>query len=427
MTAHSTTVGGSIAGRLLACPGSFQATLNLPAVSTPPGEAANLGTAMHAVMDALMRLRQLSGGDISPYVALGDMVGQTFFDRPLTVDHLDTLIYPALYALEALEDAYGGGFRVAEVEKHVTFPGVPNAFGTVDLILHRCVGSQTTALHVDWKFGANPVPAIYKDPAGDLVNPQLMFYLTAAMHSARHIYKGKPDLAVAIIQPLANEVLTHTVVTRKEVKWFAEDLQKAFNTALERNPPRRKGEHCRYAACKINCPLWTGPLLDIAELRPIERTIGEEQTVVTPYAEYLAKAKALVDHFRTYANEIDDQLHAYLEGGGVVPGWKLKQKTKQRQWIDQDEVMAELQSLGFTFAEIAEYKMKSFKTVDAVAKRLGVKVPEHLRVAPPSSETAVVPSTDPAPAPERTLIIDQFRAALAQITHAKSAGSERRQ
>ena len=53
------------------------------------------------------------------------------------------------------------------------------------------------------------------------------------------------------------------------------------------------------------------------------------------------RAKHLVDMLTLYKKEVDEQLHAYLEDGGKVPGWRLKAKVKQRQWIDETDRRAD--------------------------------------------------------------------------------------
>ena len=55
----------------------------------------------------------------------------------------------------------------------------------------------------------------------------------------------------------------------------------------------------------------------------------------------------LVDSLAMLKKEIDEQMHSYLEAGGVIPGWRLKAKAKQRQWVDPDVVNNELTKLGF--------------------------------------------------------------------------------
>lgn len=416
--AHSSIVGGSTADRLLNCPGSFQAILALPPAAEKPSSYALEGSFAHAVMDNLLRLRKESpfpGRNL--YVAASDMIGSVFLDRELTQEHLDTMIYPALSALEELEKLYGGNFDVLAVERSVDFPGIPGAHGTCDLI----IGSKTHILHVDWKFGSGiQVKAVYEDSAGDIVNPQMMFYTTAAMNSAPAFYKGKKTLVAAIIQPRADISLTHTVVTRQEIKWFAQDMQNAVVKALERGPPRHKGEWCRFAPCKINCPLWTTPMLFLAEqsdVSDLDRT-DMVSDAITPFGAYLASAKHLVDILTIYKKEVDEQLHAYLENGGKVPGWRLKAKTKQRKWLDDEGyVAAKLFQLGFGENEVWKLKLQTFASIDATAKRLGIEIPDELRVTPSTNETTVCRDDDPAPVVTKPLAIEQFRAALKALSH----------
>ena len=113
--------------------------------------------------------------------------------------------------------------------------------------------------------------------------------------------------------------------------------------------------------------------------------------------------------------EIDEQMHSYLESGGVIPGWRLKAKAKQRQWVDEDTVSVELQLLGFDMKDIFQRKLVTFQQAEATAKRLGVKIPDELRVAPATNETTIASTADPAPVVEPHVAIEQFRAALAAL------------
>jgi hypothetical protein len=409
---HSSIVGGSTAERLLNCPGSWQATMALPPAADKSSEYAEEGSFAHKVMDRIMFLRKATPDaqrNFNAFVVARGLLGDKFHDREVTQRHLDELIEPALVHLHVLEDAYGGRFDVLAIEHRVVFPGIVGAFGTIDLIL----GSPTTVLHIDWKFGQGVgVKAVYDRADGQVVNAQLMYYLAAAMNSSRHLYKGDKKLALAIIQPRGAEPLTFTDVTRKEVKWFREDMQGAVDAAIQRDPLRQKGEWCRFAPCKINCPLWVGPMLDLGALQLVPRTevVAKE---VTPYAEYLARAKVLVDMLEQFGREVNDQLHAYLEDGGTVPGWRLKKKVKQRQWIDDMiEVADTLADLGFTEREIWQDKLQTFAVVDTAARRHGVKIPEHLRVAPETNETTVCRTDDPAPPVERHTALEQFVASV---------------
>jgi hypothetical protein len=415
MAKHSSIVGGSTAARLLNCPGSYQATLKLPPSADVSSEYADEGTAMHEVMTHLMQRRQYSGVAAPEYDYARKIVGTKFYDRDLTQEHLDTMILPALDALAKLEDEYGGGFVVVAVEQGVDFPGIPGAHGTCDLIL----SNEKMVLHVDWKFGQGVgVKAVYDHGDSDTVNAQLMFYTAASMQTLKQLYAGRKSIALAIIQPRSDVPLSHTVVTRKEVKWFIEDLQNAVAKALDYDPVRQKGEWCRFAPCKLDCPLWTAPMLEIAALKPVSPMRADDPAllgVATPYGQYLSRAKTLVDLLGMFAKEVNDQLHAYLEAGGEVPGWRLKDKVRNRQWIDEDEVEQALRDLGFEVGEIWRSQLQTFASVDATAKRLGVEIPDHLRVAPPTTETTVCRTDDPAPPVERRVAIEEFASALKRL------------
>ena len=413
MTKHSNIVGGSNAGIVLNCAAYLKMIQALPPSADKPSEYAEEGTAMHAVMSMLMEARMNSQDPLGSAAIAQAMLGATAYDRELTREHLDTMILPALDALEDLEDAYGGGFRVAAVEMGVKFPGVAGAFGTCDLVLVN----DTHAIICDWKFGQGvPVAALYEDEAGELLNSQLMFYLAGAM--ARHRLFVRRKLVIAIIQPRTTEPLTHTEVTRKDVRMFREDIERAVVMAMNRDPQPRKGEWCRWAPCKVICPLWTAPIVGLAEAIG-DRVATTRTELQTPddYGVYLAKAKTFVDLLAMYQKEVNDQLHSYLEAGGVVPGWRLKWKARQRQWIDESIVRRELEQLGFEAEEIvAPPKLVTFAAAEATAKKLGVNIPNHLRVAPESTETTIAPTSDPAPVVDRQLAQAEFSTALKRLT-----------
>jgi len=423
MTKHSHIIGGSTAARLLNCPGSFQAIQALPAIVETPSEYAEYGSFCHAVMDHVFSMFTDGLPDQHLVVdVVHELVDaaienpgnpQIFYDRPITAFDRDDAILPAIDHLYELMQIYGGGFSIGALELRVRFPNVPGAFGTTDMLLI----SKSHALLVDWKFGAGvPVKAVYPDSQyGDIVNSQLLFYVTAAKATVPKLF-ARRKIAIAIIQPrAASDQLTHTVVSNKEIQLFGEDVENAIIAALERDPPLHKGEHCRWCPARPSCPRHTGPLLDLTALGKAPPMPVPADDKGGDYGNYLSRAKALLDHAADLKKEVDAQIHAYLEAGGGIPGWKLKLKTKLRQWVDDDTVQAELTKLGFDWSEIYQTRLKTFADTDKTAKRLGVKIPDRLRVAPVTNETTIAPSDDPAPAVNRQLITEQFRAALNQL------------
>jgi hypothetical protein len=418
MAEHSSIVGGSTAERLLGCPASWSEIRKLPPAAVVASEYAEEGTFAHECMSRALRIinfmDRIPMGGLHPHY----LVGMEVYDRVVTAAHLNELILPALAQLAQLERIYGGDFQFLTVEQTVQFPGIPHAFGTCDLI----VKNDKHLVLVDWKFGRGvPVRATYDHGDGtETVNPQLMFYAAAALNTPKikQWFAGVPgrNIVLAIIQPRTATPLTHTVVKRAELRRFVEDIHAVVSEAFSHAPRRTRGEHCRFAPCKVSCPLWTGPLLDLTALgveKPAPATAE-----ITPYAAYLAAAKRLLDAVELMRKDVDAQMHAYLSNGGAIPGWKLKAKAKQRKWIDPVEVEATLNALGFRESDIFTRELVTFAAAEATAKRLKVKIPEHLRQAPPATETTIAPTDDPAPAvePRGAAAVEQFRQALRALT-----------
>jgi hypothetical protein len=411
MTGHSTIVGGSTVDRLLCCPGSFQLIQSVPAVVDVPSEYAAYGSCMHAVMERLAGMFRdgFPPDETSMIQAARELEGETVCDREITDAHLNESIFPAIDSLYDLMDEYGGGFRTVANELQVRFPGVPGAFGTSDLV----IASKTHAILVDWKFGAGvPVKAVYRDEYGERVNPQLLFYFAGALHTVPELFKNK-RFVVAIIQPRTTDTLTHTVISRKDIDYFIEDVDAAIVAALQRDPELHDGEHCRWCPALPVCPKHTGPLFELTDdgIKMPERQDSNDAA----YGEFLAKAKRLADIAAEYKKQIDEQVHNYLTAGGTVPGWRLKLKTKLRQWVDEPTVESELRKLGFDTTEIWQTRLRTFADTDATAKRKRVKIPVHLRVAPETTETVIAPEGDPAPLLEPPQAKDEFIAALKQL------------
>jgi hypothetical protein len=416
MTRHSNIIGGSTADRLLHCPGSFQLINTLPEQTDVPSAYADYGSAMHAVMDHLMAMF----GDGFPAIdtvldTAEDLIGDVFYDRVLTETHIEDSIHPAIVTLYELMDLYGGSdtYRAVANELRVRFPGVPGAFGTTDLL----VANTKHIILVDWKFGQGvPVRAVYNEPEGARVNPQLLFYFAGAMNTLPKLFTKK-RFVVAIIQPRTEDRLTHTTISRKEIEYFIDDVDNAIVTALKKSPPLVVGDHCRWCPARPVCPQHTEPLFELTELGiaapALKASVSDDGT----YGEFLAKAKYLADMAADYKKQVDEALHTYLTSGGTVPGWRLKLKTKLRQWVDEDTVVPWMRDHGFDEEEIWQTKLQTFAVADRAAKKHGVKIPDEFRVAPESTETTLATTDDPAPQLDFAAAAEEFREALKQLQH----------
>jgi len=387
MTAHSTLVGGSIATRRIHCPASYQESLKAPAGVT--SIYAEKGTALHDAMTHWLRNPD------------ADLLGLTFNDFVITQEDVDTLLTPAWDALVDLQEAHGGNFIVTHQEVQVSFPGIPGAFGTVDVILQ----SPTHVIVADFKFGAG-VQVFCVDPDSGELNSQLLFYLAGARHLAK-----KRKMAIAIIQPTFEPILSYSPVLATELAAFEKQLCDAVAEATSPAPKRRRGEWCRFAPCKLTCSLWSGPLLDLTAIgRPPQSPQQDPDWGV-----FLSNAKRLVDSALAYQKEIDQALLEHLRNGGKAPGFALKQQVKNRKWLDDAEAVAKtLKTLGLPEDKIWQRKLQTFAVVDAAAKKLNVPIPESLRPRPVSPDLVLTYEGDPNAIEPRTLAAE-FSVALKRL------------
>jgi len=288
MSSHSAILGGSNASRLLNCPASYAEQMKSP-ISDVESVYAAEGTALHEAVAELYTQRR-------------SVKGKTYGNFVID-DSLDAVLLKAIGTLEGLKESYGGGFRTIAVEKTLALPGVNGAFGSVDLIL----ASKTHVLVVDWKFGSGvPVHALYtNDDHEAYLNPQLAFYTAAARAGHARAFKGK-TIVTAIIQPRLDPPMSWAETDDDELDAFLAAFQHAFIEALGKKAHRERGEWCRFATCKSTCPLWTGPVFDLALIDPTKAALAAP----SDYGAFLARALDMATLSECWAEEVRRQAHA---------------------------------------------------------------------------------------------------------------------
>jgi len=123
VSAHSSVVGGSTAGRVIACPPSR--LLSEGVEREPPSEYAEEGTLLHTAMEVWVN--GVYATDLSD------------------ADHL--------VKVRSAQKAYNGLVHIDDhelVEQRVQFTPVPDAFGTIDVLIDHGDNHVTV---LDWKFG----------------------------------------------------------------------------------------------------------------------------------------------------------------------------------------------------------------------------------------------------------------------------------
>jgi hypothetical protein len=375
------------------CPASYQEQLKSPIVDVESEYAAE-GTVLHTAIAACI------SGKIRPQALLG----KVFSDIEIDADRV-AVLDKALAELDKLKQQYGGGFRILALERTLPLPGVNGAFGSVDLILVN----KTTVLVIDWKFGAGvTVKAVYRDKDGEYLNPQAAFYTSAARAAHVRKFRGK-QIVTAIVQPRLDPPVSYAETDDDELDAFLASFQAAFVEALGRNPHRERGDHCRFALCRSTCPLWVGPVFELADIDP---TAIRPAKRPADYGVFLSRALTMAAVAENWIDEVRKQSHLYLEDGGIVPDWRLVQKRATRKWLDPDAVPEALYALGADDNDVyTEPELRSVAQVETRLKKRKVELPGKLFHAV-SSGTTIAPADDPRPNVARGEMITELRQAL---------------
>jgi hypothetical protein len=398
--------GGSIARRIINCPGSVRLVLKVPAELRKPSIFADQGSACHAAMVRLL--------DGCPFA---DIVGTEFNGYALTKDDAETLVRPVWEWVDRLLNTPGA---VYYVEKRITFPGVAGAFGTCDLIVR--IGN--TVYVIDYKFGRGVrVRAIYQVGDYDVPNPQLMFYATAARHTVKSIFTGADKIVLTILQPQSAEpdaeMISTATVTHAELDLFAAAFQAACSEALSEAPRLARGPWCKFCSAVPICPVHTRPLLDFANLEAPQPPRDRMFTPIKPadktaYLQTLAHWLDLQSMVNASYSEVAAQAKRALDNGDEIPGYTLSAGRADRDWCNETVAAATLESLGLARGDIfAEAEMRSPKQIEIRAKARGIKIPKDLIVSSRSGTSLKRIENAHEPVCGRSELARSFTAALA--------------
>ena len=327
MTAHSDTVGGSTAGRALACPGSIAYSRMVP--KQAGSAAAEEGTMLHAVIERY--LRDPEGTDLQA------LVGTQVDGVPFIFDHIALIVSAAAAFADIIEQL---DLDVWDFEQRAAIRTIDGAFGTVDVI----GTGPTHNLILDWKFGRRPVLA--EDDDGD-PNTQLMFYAAAAMTEGatfRDVFDPKLPTMLAIIQPRVDAFMETTVVETKQLHAFTLALQDAVAQGSQPNPPLEEGPHCMWCPAMPVCPLKRGAMEHLPTVEPHSDT---------------GTLLDLAEAADVWGKAVRAMALAELKEGTPVPGWKLVATRATRKWADNEAVRRALKNRRMTLAETEDRKLRT--------------------------------------------------------------------
>jgi hypothetical protein len=396
MTAQHSAVGGSVASRVMHCPASVGLVEKVPAHLRRTSAYAERGTALHAA--AVMAIEDIDNKGLSASLA-----GTTIGSYTISSEDIVASLAPVLAHVDALL-VPGADFYL---EQRVTFPGISNCFGTVDLLAR--IGRT---VHVeDFKFGSGVrVVALRPDGDEDVINAQIAFYAAAARHTFPELFADIDNITLTILQPVSIEPDAETVssvtITNRELDDFVTTYRDVCAEALSDAPRLARGDWCRFCPAKVVCPLHTAPLLDLAQFAlPTSPSKAE-------YLKALAAGLELVDAVKDLGIALRDQAKAALQAGDVVPGFALSAGRAERDWRDENAAIAALIRAGFARADIIDETVRSPRQVELRAKARGLKIPSGLIGSHRSGVSLVRGENARAVVPGRGEIVRSFSEAI---------------
>jgi len=331
--AHS-DFGGSVIGRVIACPGSVPLCNSVP--ERLSSSYADEGTFAHALGE-----KHLRAGNFDAQQSIGDEIeSDKLASKKVVTTEMAAAVQVYLDAVQAemvkTEDA------ILLIEERFTLP-ISSAeegevFGANDaLVYHPSTGRMVV---FDYKHGQG-VSVSAED------NKQLKFYAAGAALS--HPDWPIAELVLVIVQPRARDADEQEIAGVKpwpmdtfELLEFVAEVEQAVAHAKEQ-PTLAAGSHCRWCAAASVCPAKKEEVIasigldfhDIEDIAAKALPLPKEMST-----DKIAALLRGLDTLTAWANQVRDYAYGLLEQGVAVPGFKLVDKVGHRKWIDNEAEIA---------------------------------------------------------------------------------------
>jgi len=322
----------SSASRWIACPASAKLSTLVPYQEA--GEAAKIGTAIHALAETCFQL------DTDPL----KFIGQEVEGITMTEENCDFAMQH-LIAIWAVQDELGS-VKVEQLYKLYETPQY-TLQGTADV-----VGiSKDKLIIADLKTGRGYVDA--ED------NEQLKIYaLGALLHSSLR----PREVEFQIIQPHHGEKRSHRMSVDELGVWETEVLLPAINDAVSDAPSFAPSESaCQWCPAKHICPAQKQQF-DIVAAHPDISIMPKEDIHQVMLSLTPTQISAILDKaplVEKFIDAVKEHATKQMEDGAVIQGWQLQPKRASRKWIDSTAARQALTDAGLTDSQIFETELIS--------------------------------------------------------------------
>lgn len=334
----------SSASRVFACTASFFAAQGYEDTA---GEAAQEGTAMHELAEAMFK---------------GQTLATHYNGIEITESHVEA-VEPYVAYLKSLP-----GDVMVEAKVHIVDELV---WGTSDAI-H--VDEEKGLLEViDLKTGYNPVYA--------KGNTQLQLYALGALNFIDMIREFTPEtVRLTIMQPRhSDEPFSHDM-TLAELLAFKAELMKVVAKIESGDVEFSPGNHCKYCPHRADCNALKSKI-EVA----IQFGVAEERI------ESLREQYEMFEMVKAWMQGVETAFKGYVSAGAAGTGYKFVAGRKNRQWRNEEE--AEKFLVGALGDNAFTKKLKSVAQAEK-AKVKGFEELVEIKLGNPS----MVPESDPRPA-----------------------------
>ena len=320
----------SSAARWIACPASARLSENVP--YEPAGEAAQIGTAIHALSELCWQLDQDPDSYIGKVV---EGVKMTAENAAFAKAHVQTVTNLKQNLGTVKVEQYGVAYESIAAK----------VGGTADVVAYNL--NQSILEIADLKTGRMWV---------DADSAQMKIYALGVM---RKLVKTFDTVRLTIVQPQTGENRTHEMTGDELFAWGETVLVPAIKAAvLGTTEPTPSKDACQYCPAKMICPAQTKALAEVPVTLDV-KTLTPDQV-----ADLLDKADLIED----FIAALRKQATKTLTEGGVLRGWQMAPKRATRAWSKEADAAQVLRDAGIPENQIYE---TSIITPAAADKLLG--------------------------------------------------------
>jgi len=319
----------SSASRWIACPASARLSTLVPYQES--GEAAKIGTAIHALAETCFQL------DTDPMKFVGQQVeGITMTEEncEFALEHLQ--------AIWAIQDELGH-VKVEQLFKLYDTPAF-SLQGTADVVGWSYEKEKLTI--ADLKTGRGYV---------DADSEQMKIYALGAMKANNLRVK---EVEFQIIQPHHGDKRIYRMSADELGVWESQIMMPAIVEVISDNPPYRPSESaCQWCPAKTICSAQK-TLFDVVAAQPDITAIKKDdvkQVMLSLTPQQISDILDRAPMVEKFIDAVRDHAMSAMEKDGmVVPGWQLQPKRASRKWVDETTARAELIAAGLSDVDIFE-------------------------------------------------------------------------